>query len=72
MSIFCISDQGRTQVGGPVNPPLNLIFYKNFITCEKKKIVFPYICLLICRLNATTMEWNCMQISSNIVKLAKS
>jgi len=29
--------QGRTQgVGFGVNPPLSLIFYKNFITCTKE------------------------------------
>ena len=36
----------------------SLIFYKNFITCEKNIIVFQCIWLLICRLNGNTTEWN--------------
>jgi len=35
------------------NPPLSLIFYKNFISCSKEINAF---CLLICRLNANTTE----------------
>ena len=64
--------QGRTQVGVGVKKALSLIFYKNFITCAKEIIVFTYFCLLICRLNANTMEWICKQISSNIINGPKS
>jgi len=39
-------------VFGVKPPPLSLIFYEKFITCAKE-ITF---CLLICRLNANTME----------------
>ena len=39
-------DQGRTQGGVGVRPPLCLIFYKNFITCAKDFIVFAYFLLV--------------------------
>ena len=40
--------QGRTQGGRGwgLNPPLSLIFYKNFITFARRLIVFPYFLLV--------------------------
>ena len=40
---------------------------KTLLPAQRVLIVFAYICLLICRLNANTTEWMCMQISRNIV-----
>jgi len=34
--IFMFPNQGRTQGGLGLNPPLNLIFHKNFITGAKE------------------------------------
>jgi len=59
-------EQGRTQGVVGVNPSLSSIFYKNFITCARRLFSHTF-CLLICRLNANTM-----QISRNIVSGPKS
>ena len=61
--------QGRTQGGGVgVNPPLNLLCYKNVITYANEFVyVFVHFLLVWCQLNAKTTKWFCMKISRNTV-----
>ena len=58
--------------GFGVNPPLSLIFTKIVLPLQRRLIVFAHVCLLICRFNANTTEWICVQISRNIVNGPKS
>ena len=69
-----LARQRRTQRGrvGDNPPPLSLICYKTLLPAQRRLIVFAYFCLLICRLNANTTEWICMQIARNNVNGPKS
>jgi len=67
--------QGRTQggVGVGVNPPLEIHIFQKLYYLRKGDYLFVHtFCFLICRLNANTTEWICMQISRNIVNGPRS
>ena len=47
LRVIITCDQGRTQGGVlGLNPPLSLIFYKNFITFARRLSVFAYFLLV--------------------------
>ena len=64
ISVFFHYVQGRTQgVGGiGVNSPLNLIFYKNFITFARRLIAFAYFLIVnlstYCKYHGTNLHAN--------------
>ena len=65
--------QGRTQVGrvGITPPPWAWYFAKK-LPAQKRLLFSHTFFLLICRLNANTTEWICMQSSRNIANGPKS
>jgi len=56
-----VTCKGVRKGGFGVNPPLNLLCYKNVITYAKEFVYVFVHCLLVwCQLNAKTTEWFCM------------
>jgi len=67
------SDKGRTQGGLMGLTPLEFDMLQKVYNLHKGNSLFSHtFCLLICRLNANTTEWICMQISRNMVNGPKS
>jgi len=54
-----------------LKPPWSWYFTKPLSPAQRDWLFSHTFCLLICRLNANTTEWICMQISSHIVNVPK-
>jgi len=55
-----------------LNPPWAWYFTKTLLPAQRRLLFSHTFCLFICRLNANTTEWICMQISRNIANGPKS